>query len=87
MVVQVQYAAPHSVLTDLVLPQLCRKSQLWLGFNPWPPPPPNFQLPYAVGVAEKEKKKALALKAVVCRALEERAKKWQLWCIVFNSPT
>ena len=33
---------------DPALLQLWRRSQLWLGFNPWP-----GELPYAMGTTEK----------------------------------
>ena len=33
---QVRFLALHSGLKDLVLPRLQCRSQLWLGFSPWP---------------------------------------------------
>ena len=36
---------------DLALQKLWHRLQLWLGLDPWP-----RELPYATGVAEKEKK-------------------------------
>ena len=38
---------------DLTLPQLWHRSQLQLGFDPWP----GWELPHAMGVAKKKKKK------------------------------
>ena len=33
---QVQYLPGYNVLKDLALPRVRHRSQLWLGFNPWP---------------------------------------------------
>ena len=44
--VQVRSLAQHNGLKDLVLLQLWHKSQLCLGFSPWP-----GKLPYATGAA------------------------------------
>ena len=38
---------------DLALQKLWHRLQLWLGLDPWP-----RELPYATGVAEKEKKRS-----------------------------
>lgn len=53
VVLPVQSLARHHGLKDLVLLQL-RRSQLQLGFEPWP-----WVLPHAAGVVKKKKKKSL----------------------------
>ena len=44
--------APAQWVKDPALPQLWHRSQMWLRFNLWPQ-----KHPYAMHVAEKEKKK------------------------------
>ena len=50
--VRVQFLDQHSEFKDPALPQLQHRLQLWLGVNPWP-----GELPYALGVALKNKTK------------------------------
>ena len=50
----------RQVKDPLGLPQLCCKSQLWLGFDP-----PAGELPYAVNAAKKKKKKTKKQKTLV----------------------
>lgn len=58
---------------DLKLLQLWHRSQLWLRFHPWPGNFHIWELPYAMGAAEKDKTKQNKTKKQ--RLMEEEEKK------------
>ena len=54
--------AQHSGLKDPALPQLWCRSQLWLGFNPWPR---NFHMPWVGPLTKKKSKERKSRKAAI----------------------
>ena len=58
--------ARHSGLKDPVLPQLLRRSQLWLGFSPWPR---NFHMPW-VWLVKKRRRCKLVQGVIECDSEE-----------------